>query len=331
MAKLYKRIKKILVLSSLAAILQFAYPLSSIFAQTHPVTEIEQDSEIVLLLADVNSLDPDTQESALANLNKKGEAAIPYLIAALEEKDDAIRHAAVITLWSIAQNPYWNFRKKPTEAVPALVHVLESDNQNDAIAAAFALAEIHEVPEKTLPKLIQALSDEDVAVRETTANVLRAENFENYALEVIPALLQALRDQDSSVRVSAAKSLSSFGSKAVLALLGELSTDAKYEAIYTLGQMTTPPIEAVSPLQEELKNEQNSEKVKRMAAFVLNSIQLKSGGTDHSLSPAPVVQTDCPINMVVDEYTLECVPRKWNLLSIGKLYETVQKFLSRRK
>jgi HEAT repeat protein len=91
-------------------------------------------------------------------------------------------------------------------AIPALLHVLEDENLQVRIAAAWALGEIGG-GEGVVPALIEALEDQEPWVRETAAWALGEIGQEE---GVVPALTQAIGDPNLSVRETAIDAISPY-------------------------------------------------------------------------------------------------------------------------
>ena len=126
-----------------------------------------------------------------------GPEAIPPLIRALTNQNDAVRNFAAYTLGSFATNVQ--------AAAPSLIKCLDDQHPSVRFNATRSLALIGANPEIVVPALVRKLKDPDHTVRCSAAYGLRS--FGEQAKAVVPALLQALRDTDSEVRACVADAL----------------------------------------------------------------------------------------------------------------------------
>lgn len=102
--------------------------------------------------------------------------------------------------------------KDEKTATPTLIHILEDDNVQVRIAAAWALGKIwhleeEELPDGVIPALMKALEDREPWVRETAAWSLGQLWG---GADVIPALTRAIGDPNLSVRETAINAIPSF-------------------------------------------------------------------------------------------------------------------------
>lgn len=107
-----------------------------------------------------------------------------------------------------------NGRSRPAEAIPALIQVLEDEDEYVRSSAVFALGEIGPQP-GVVPALLEALGDEDGFVRGTAAEALGKIGPEE---GVVSALMQAVGDEDAYVRQTAVLALKRIGSGAAAAV-----------------------------------------------------------------------------------------------------------------
>jgi HEAT repeat protein len=135
------------------------------------------------------------REAASDALGRIGPEAVPALIQALEDEDWRVREAAAWALRVI--------RPRAVGAAPALLQVLEDDENADVReAAAEALGETG-LEKEVIPALIQALEDEERVHKAATDALV------HIGPEAVPALLQVLEDDENAdVREAAASGVS---------------------------------------------------------------------------------------------------------------------------
>jgi len=120
---------------------------------------------VPLLIHALQGDDEDVRRNAARALGDIGEGAVeetvPALIQALQDVD-GVRYDAATALSDIGEG-----------AVPALIQVLQSDDdRDDSIGAALALGQIGEGAVEAVPALIQALKGDDDWVRRNAAEAL---------------------------------------------------------------------------------------------------------------------------------------------------------------
>ncbi|MBE3569980.1 MAG: HEAT repeat domain-containing protein [Bacillales bacterium] len=71
---------------------------------------------------------------AIQNLKRKGKEALPYLMKAIEEREESIRVMAVVVLGEM--------EKEAVQAIPVLLELLNEQNEQMRMAAALALVRI---------------------------------------------------------------------------------------------------------------------------------------------------------------------------------------------
>lgn len=146
---------------------------------------------------------------ALGGIGEEAAGAVPALTRELESRSLEFRREIVITLGRIGP--------AAEAAVPRLAVLLEGspDRELRRLAAA-TLGWIGSRAEDAVPVLIAALRDESTDVRESAAVALG--KIGPRASPAVPALTKALRDESRGVRYGAAMSLRGLGTAAVAAL-----------------------------------------------------------------------------------------------------------------
>jgi len=174
-------------------------------------------------------------------------------------------------LW--AANSLAMMGDKGTEAVPQLIEMLKTNDENVALIVVLTLSMLDE--KSVVPHLINVLKYPDARVRERAANAL--ERMGRGAKGAVPQLTEALSDPDENVRISATIALGKIGEGAKIAVPRiaqmlkdpgtELDREAAILALTDLGEVAE---EAVPHLVEALNNP--DEKVRRSAAVALGKI-----------------------------------------------------------
>ncbi len=133
--------------------------------------------------------------SAIRSLGCIGSAALPVLMAAVDEPQFPNRFAAVATI-------AMNFRG--TNGLPALPLLVRSAGDSDsrvARASILALGTLHLEPQTTIPALTNRVHDPRPDIR--SAAVYALGGFKQQASELLPVLAEALKDLDVGVRLEA--------------------------------------------------------------------------------------------------------------------------------
>jgi HEAT repeat protein len=124
---------------------------------------------------------------------------IQYLIDQLQAKEVGHRIHAAETLG----------RLKATEAVPALIEAVISEDWGVRLSAAMALGDIGEAADAAVPTLGNALQDENPSVRSGAAWALG--RIGKPAKSAVSALVAALNDESALTRLNAAHALGRIG------------------------------------------------------------------------------------------------------------------------
>lgn len=165
----------------------------------------------------------------------KEPAAVPGLLDALDDEDIRVRIAACKALGDIAA---------PT-AVPALLHILNKDHDNDLRWA--ATSALGKMGVAAVPGLIQALQDDDWKVRRSAADALWGLREPS----AVPGLVEALFDKNDVVRQAANGAIEAMGEIAVTGLAEAIKVGnsvVRQKAAEILREIGTP--QAMQALQQ---------------------------------------------------------------------------------
>lgn len=204
-------------------------------------------------------------EAALTRI--KNARAVEPLVAALQDRDSAVRSSAARILGEIGSR----------QAIEPLAAALQDLDREVRLSAAWALALISdkEAEVLTIPlaieTLVQALSDERPAARKTAARALGlAENP-----QPVEALIKAMSDEDRDVRVEVIQALGEIGDKraveSLLAVLGDKDSDMQGAAAYALGR--AGDARAIEHLAAALEEPHREERVRIAIITALSQIQ----------------------------------------------------------
>ncbi len=217
--------------------------------------------EIASLIEKLKSNDERELDTAISELGKIGEPAIPALIEALRDRNLLVRRSAAQILVRIG-----------SPAIPALVKALK--NSGVRVRAAYTLGNIGAETKTAVPQLIVLLKDSDVDVRVSAAYALR--NIGAEAKTALPQLVSLLKDSNANVRRSAASALGSIGAKAktalpqLVSLLKDSNANVRSSVASALGSIGFEAKTAVPQLVPLLKD--SDANVRISAAFALGSI-----------------------------------------------------------
>ena len=242
-----------------------------VFCRVSPKEELPL---CVTMLGDRNA---DVRVYASLGLCRRGQDAVPHLIAALRSKDETARREAARTLGMIG--------RQANDAARGLAALLHDDCPGVRAKAAFALAFVGPTSE-VLPDLIEALDDPSAHVR---ASALGAINqLEEGLVRQVPLarVLDALKSHELRLRVNAIFVLGRFpAGKAVPALLGALKDrhekgrSAAAKALCTFGQIEPRVVPELAKLLDD-----ESALVRACIASVLKRVG--GGGTVEQLRRA---------------------------------------------
>ena len=139
----------------------------------------------------------------LFRLGKAASAAIPALLRAVKDEDNAVRFNAIAALGSTGASGH--------EVVQSLVDVLRAPVM-DIVLRGIAAVKLGQLGTLAEPFLIQSLHHPDGAVRRKAADGLGQGRFDR--TQAIPHLVQLLDDSEEDVRSCAAGSLEQIGPQA---------------------------------------------------------------------------------------------------------------------
>jgi len=162
--------------------------------------------DVAELIEALDSEEPERRSTAAATLGQaKTTAAIPKLIAMLDDPDEDAQWKATVALGAIG-----------TPALPRLIDTLNHEKERARWKAESALKMI---AADAVPALAKALADKRVRIRQSAAYLLGEMNDPS----AIDALAAAMGDKDEDTRWKAATSLTKFGRRATPASLKQLT------------------------------------------------------------------------------------------------------------
>jgi HEAT repeat protein len=182
------------------------------------------------------------RELAADALARKGEIAVPGLVAALGDSDFRVRLRAL--------GPLRRIGPAAAPAVPAVIECLSDSHAVIREVAASTLPAMGPAAAPTVSALAETLSDADSDVRGAAARALG--RIGPAAVSTMSALVDALSDPNWGVHREAARALGSIGSlaaPAVPALIDALShehSDVRREAARALGRIGPPAVPALT-------------------------------------------------------------------------------------
>lgn|ERR1035437_224767 len=156
--------------------------MAALMLQNAGIVHPQFKEEIVSQLAERLQRDSDrwVRFNAAVALGFQGEAAraaVPQLLAALNDTDKYVRHNAVDTLMLITPDAS---NKAGAEAamLPALVQMLRDSDPRLRRSGAEVLAKLGKVAQPAVPALLAVLDDPDPATRKLAAKALKAIDIE---------------------------------------------------------------------------------------------------------------------------------------------------------
>ncbi|MFN4259152.1 MAG: HEAT repeat domain-containing protein [Gemmataceae bacterium] len=181
--------------------------------------------------------------------------AMPYLVAALADRDPQVRLAAVDALEML--------REELTPAIPALVKALRDTNLFVRWAAARTLGKVRDVDVAAVViGLSQLLFDPDIDVRLAAATTL--ERYGPRSAAAVPALMDMVNCGDPQSRIAMIRVLTAIGPRAnaaIPAITQELTNaddQVRQAAAVSLGQFGPAAASAIEALRQAL-NDANAE------------------------------------------------------------------------
>ena len=183
------------------------YRFSS-FKDPRDLNYIEAIPHLIASLSDVNCDVKATAASALSAFGNEAGAAIPTLLALLQDTE-TVRYAAIKALGKIG----W----EGNDANASLDVALKDVSARLRLQAACLLWKRNQQPEEILPIVTDAVADTNADVRCHGLELLQAMGI--HAVEAVPLLVKLLKDPDKSVRRASAQALEKIGTPAQAALL----------------------------------------------------------------------------------------------------------------
>ncbi|HEX6259965.1 MAG TPA: HEAT repeat domain-containing protein, partial [Woeseiaceae bacterium] len=216
---------------------------------------------------------------AIASFGSEGRAAIPALVATIDDTEIRVRRAVVPALAAVGHgsgeavsglvlalsDPDWVVRRKAAlsfeevgggdMAVDAIRPLFGTESTAVQTAAALALAGLAPASRAAVPELAAALSASDWQLRAAAAQALGELGAE--AAAALPALAAALRDRDWGVAEQVVEALSQIGAPALPVLveaLADANLPVRWGAARALGRIgaeARPAVDALAGLLED--------------------------------------------------------------------------------
>lgn len=170
----------------------------------------------------------------LGQIGTEARQAIPALLATAKDEDIHVSKVAITALGTVAP------AASAGEVVPAMKDQLPRGGPV-AVAAARTLSRFGPAAEPAIPALLQAMHDIDPEVRWNAIRTLG--KIGPLAKRTVPELIAATKDSDSLVREHAAESLGDIGPEAreavpaLIALLDDPVARVRRDAVRSLGQI----------------------------------------------------------------------------------------------
>ena len=186
------------------------------------------------------------------------------VIAALTNRNPAIRRNAIIALGDFNHNAAAGAPVK--SAVPPLIHLLKTGDQDTRCQVAWALGHVHQEDEATVAALIDAMDDENGQAGSAALAALG--EFKTQETIIVPAVIKKLSDPNAAVRAQATRTLGGLGpyrdqelAKAVVAALIKTLIDTdnnvREGAAWALGDNGEAAKEAVPVLLKLANSDDN--------------------------------------------------------------------------
>jgi len=207
---------------------------------------------------------------ALRPMGPNAAGAVPALIGVLEDEPWDVRRTAIITLGEIGP--------KAAAAVPVLRRLMLDENVG--YAAQWSLVRIGFGQEELVGRLTEALTDRDVGVRWRAALALKG--MGTLAAGAAPALRHALDDEPGRLSVCAAEALLNIGAPAdqvlpaLVRAMESRDSLVRHDAAWALGRLGPGAKTAIPLLLRALEDEDNE--VQWAAAVALG--QMGEGAVD---------------------------------------------------
>lgn len=240
-------------------------------------------SLIVLLRDDTKNI----RQNAVHILGRIGEASVPSLLVAIQDRKAYVRTGAAQALREVkVWNPNFIPNNFTNDVVPALQAALKDPDQSVRYQAILALQKWKTETQKAILFPKAALMDEDESVRLSAAVQLIGTDpsltqqiisiliaalstqtdyelsylFKEIGKEAVPSLIQALQHPNSEVRSSAASALKEIGKDAqpavpsLIAALKDKDRYVRFYAAYALAAIGTDTKDTVPALVSSLRD-----------------------------------------------------------------------------
>jgi HEAT repeat protein len=236
-------------------------------AAVEALTQLTADNDLlsrVLVPLSSEEKNVSVRKNALKVLRRCGPSALPHFVAALKDREPAVREEAILILR--------DFKGDPKQLKAALLDALKDD---DANIRAGALLTLVRFGNEALPHLRAAMGDGSPAVRRSAATGLS-----RFDVTVAPLLIAALKDDDKEVREAALRSLLDLRAedKALLPLMAEALKDqdktVRQGAAYVMKRFKEAGITYLLPLVDDPESD-----VQYAAVYAIDDI---GGGAEKS-------------------------------------------------
>jgi HEAT repeat protein len=218
------------------------------------------------LIERLGSADEAVRIDAATELARRGEEAIPDLIAAMNDERPLVRQ------WAI-----WTLGEMGPRAEPAIGRLIEAldDTDDDVRRSATVVLGANLRASSALPSLLQKIKDPAPQVRTASVWALWVMSVHGVSSgAVIPAIANGLHDPDETVRAEAATMLGRFGEEAlatlpqILVALDDASPNVRAAAAAAAGAMGPAGRPALDRLVRAF-NEDDDHNVRRAATGAL--------------------------------------------------------------
>ncbi|MEL7226958.1 MAG: HEAT repeat domain-containing protein, partial [Cyanobacteria bacterium J06576_12] len=243
----------------------------------------------------------------LESIEPAASAAVPALLAALNDQNEGVRDAAIQALRrltkrygedvsadaakdydlvptlitalyyqdssirAIAAELLGNLGPEAKYSVPALIGALNDSETTVRRQAASALGKIGPAAAVATPALVVLIEDADTTVRRAAVSALKeiGEEIGPTAETAVPALAALLDSSDLVIRREAADALGNIGAEATPALITALGDPrTRYGAAYSLSRIGSPAEAAAEPLRAIANSKNESTELRWLTAVV---------------------------------------------------------------
>jgi HEAT repeat protein len=240
---------------------------------------------IPALISNLKHADNDVQREVIESLVLIGADAKPPVIAALSSKESRERSAASMTLAGMGRSAQ--------DAAPAMFDQLGKETDVTVrVSLLTALPKIGAEPKTLVPRLIDALKDQNDSIRHAAINGLLS--FPSARKEIVESLTALLRDPNKDMSQRAAYVVGRFGVAAASAVPVLLEIIAKQsppdpvfiDALVQIGEPAVPQILTAAekvPLNQLTAEHWMLKCLQSMGAFAVNSVRNGLGHKDASV------------------------------------------------